>query len=418
MNWTGIDWVTAEAWLRDQFINNEFLAGGLVVVLLTALLAYARSIPWRIWSYCKRLIHTNMHIYNDDLRPYNRMLFWLGSQPKIMSRNRNIQCDEDGCHLFGVGSSWFFYKWRLIKVNRYRKEDTDTGTLSSREGISFTMWGRNQKLLMNLMDQANKLAEGDKAKLFVEIYTALGNEWQYDGSVIKRHLDSVVLKTGQMEMMIDRIQIFENNKMEYRRLGVPHRLGIMLEGPPGTGKTSTILALASHFDAVLKIINLSGMDDKALTELCSGGRQQHHLRFLVFEDADVAFEGREQKDEGFMKGVTFSGLLNAIDGLSSGESRILFMTTNHIEKLDPALIRPGRIDLLINVDLLDSNQTERMYNRFFDDGNSFEFITQFTGQSAAAAQEHLVKRYFGTDVPQLPTFPALPVLPLSMPQYV
>ena len=63
--------------------------------------------------------------------------------------------------------------------------------------------------------------------------------------------------------------------------------------------------------------------------------------------------------------VTLSGLLNLIDGVWSEEGRILFATTNHIEKLDPALIRPGRIDVRVRYDASTRDQAKRMFERFF-----------------------------------------------------
>jgi mitochondrial chaperone BCS1 len=68
--------------------------------------------------------------------------------------------------------------------------------------------------------------------------------------------------------------------------------------------------------------------------------------------------------------VTFSGFLNALDGVASGEERIVFMTTNHVEKLDPALIRPGRVDLMEHIDDASPEQARRLFERFFRDSNS------------------------------------------------
>ena len=66
---------------------------------------------------------------------------------------------------------------------------------------------------------------------------------------------------------------------------------------------------------------------------------------VIFEDIDSIFIGRENVSSKAKKQVTFSGFLNALDGVRSKEGMIVFMTTNHIEKLDPALIRPGRCDV-------------------------------------------------------------------------
>ena len=72
----------------------------------------------------------------------------------------------------------------------------------------------------------------------------------------------------------------------------------------------------------------------------------------------------------YQSSVTFSGFLNALDGVASGEERIIFMTTNHVEKLDPALIRPGRVDLMEHIDDASPEQARRLFERFFGDSDS------------------------------------------------
>lgn len=79
---------------------------------------------------------------------------------------------------------------------------------------------------------------------------------------------------------------------------------------------------------------------------------------------DAAFVYRDPKDRRSSH-VTFSGLLNALDGVAAGEERILFMTTNHIERLDPALIRPGRVDVIHEVGNASASQSKRMFLKFF-----------------------------------------------------
>ncbi len=184
---------------------------------------------------------------------------------------------------------------------------------------------------------------------------------------------------------------------------MPHRLGFLLEGPTGTGKTSTILTLASHFDAQLKIVSLTSLSDSALMKLCSDLSRGSSLTFIIFEDADVLFKGRE-KHKGDINLVTFGGLLNAIDGLTSGNNRVTFITTNHVDKLDPALLRPGRVDVSMHLGNLDYNQACGMYRRFFEDDAINSFALEFTGKSAAEAQEELIRRYFNVPVvPELTT---------------
>jgi chaperone BCS1 len=80
----------------------------------------------------------------------------------------------------------------------------------------------------------------------------------------------------------------------------------------------------------------------------------------------------------FSSMVTFSGLLNALDGVAASEERLVFMTTNHIDRLDPALIRPGRVDVKMLLDNVTEAQARVMFLRFYPDANKLadEFINK------------------------------------------
>jgi mitochondrial chaperone BCS1 len=82
------------------------------------------------------------------------------------------------------------------------------------------------------------------------------------------------------------------------------------------------------------------------------------------EDADAIFHERRRTSD-TAPGVTFSGLLNAIDGIGAPEHRVLILTTNHADRLDPALLRPGRIDLHVRIGHLEPEQAGRLFLRFF-----------------------------------------------------
>ena len=96
--------------------------------------------------------------------------------------------------------------------------------------------------------------------------------------------------------------------------------------------------------------------------------------------------------------LTFSGLLNALDGVASSEERILFMTTNHVDRLDPALIRPGRVDYKQVIDHASDIQIKKMFLRFFPEATELadEFVqsvrsnSKGTPVSAAQLQGHFV----------------------------
>ncbi|XP_039351761.1 mitochondrial chaperone BCS1 isoform X2 [Mauremys reevesii] len=153
--------------------------------------------------------------------------------------------------------------------------------------------------------------------------------------------------------------------------GIPYRRGYLLYGPPGCGKSSFITALAGELEYGICLLSLSdrSLSDDRLNHLLSVAPQQS---IILLEDVDAAFVSRDLAAENptayqGMGRLTFSGLLNALDGVASTEARIVFMTTNHVDRLDPALVRPGRVDLKQYVGPCSRWQISRMFQRFYPD---------------------------------------------------
>ncbi|KAJ2705067.1 Complex III assembly protein translocase and chaperone, partial [Coemansia spiralis] len=177
----------------------------------------------------------------------------------------------------------------------------------------------------------------------------------------------------------------------YDDRGIPYRRGYLLHGPPGSGKTSFIQALAGELGYNICILNLSerGLTDDRLGHLLTVAPERS---LLLLEDIDAAFGRARQLSEhaAYQQSmVTFSGLLNALDGVASSDERIIFMTTNHIERLDPALIRPGRVDVKVLLDNATPHQIRRMFVRFYGDGSGVqadEFAAALGGHTVSTAQ--------------------------------
>jgi len=113
-------------------------------------------------------------------------------------------------------------------------------------------------------------------------------------------------------------------------------------------------------------LNLGGdsmCDDRLNRALCDAPSNS----IILLEDVDGIFVEREAVDKHNYhrrRRVTFAGLLNALDGIRSQEGRIIFMTTNHREKLDPALLRPGRSDMQVKLDNASAHQMENLFLKF------------------------------------------------------
>ncbi|KAF8643766.1 hypothetical protein AX16_008785 [Volvariella volvacea WC 439] len=266
----------------------------------------------------------------------------------------------------GPGIHWFKYRGAWMQVKRER--ETRSMQLMSGtpwETVTLTTLSRDRDLFPSLLSEARDLAmRGHEGKLV--IYTAWGIEWKPFGQPRrKRPLQSVVLHPGMGERIEEDVKAFLERRQWYADRGIPYRRGYLLHGPPGSGKTSYIQALAGSLSYDICLLNLSerGLTDDKLNHLLSNAPERC---FVLIEDIDAAFNKRVQTSEdGYQSSVTFSGFLNALDGVASGEERIIFMTTNHIEKLDPALIRPGRVDVAELIDDASPTQARRLFTRFY-----------------------------------------------------
>lgn len=191
--------------------------------------------------------------------------------------------------------------------------------------------------------------------------------WNSLGELDPRPIDSVVLPSVQKDRIVEDIERFlsEKERERYHSLGLPWHRGYLLHGPPGTGKTSLAKALANHFRLNLFYVPLN--DIKNDTELLSMVSEVTPRSVLLLEDIDVFRSARERKDDDEDTfGVTLSGLLNALDGVVSLNGVITVMTTNNRDVLDPALIRPGRVDMDETIGYLIDEQLQALWVRFYD----------------------------------------------------
>lgn len=271
-----------------------------------------------------------------------------------------------------VGEHFFWYRGTWLKVDRTRSEKTmDLHMAVPFETVSLTAVGDKRALLHEMLVDAQQLALEKTAGKTI-MYTAMGSEWRVFGNPRKpRPLRSVVLDSGLTDAIVKDVEEFMSCPEWYVDRGIPYRRGYLLHGPPGCGKSSFITALAGHLQLSVCVLNLSerGLTDDRLNHLLAVAPENS---IILLEDIDSAFVSRQDSEkvrtayEGLTP-VTFSGLLNCLDGVASTEARIVFMTTNYRERLDPALIRPGRVDMIQYIGHCSSQQLEELYTRFYPD---------------------------------------------------
>lgn len=367
------------------------LTGAAVAAAGGYILNLSRNLISSTWNRVVNLFICSAEIRSENVL-FLAVLTWLHYLPQSR-RFRNMHATTDstvilgeayseknGCIpptasvLFSLGSGSHILVWRgkLVRVNRTR-DSAPSQDKSVKETLIIEMLTRNPQYLRDLVSELTELSRfKESTGVLVHNHCGVsGYGWGCNART-PRPLDSVILPENTAEHFVADLRKFQENEAFYGRIGVPYRRGYLLEGIPGAGKSSLILAAASELKIGIWMISLASMQSDAVLNQVIRSALKGDM--LVLEDVDCLFTGRERTGSGSLTegSVTFSGLLNALDGLATKDGLIVVMTTNHREKLDPALIRPGRVDMEIPFRHATEEQAQRLFYRFFPDALKVE----------------------------------------------
>jgi len=195
----------------------------------------------------------------------------------------------------------------------------------------------------------------------------------------RKPLEYLYLPEQSMEALVEYLRNFKDHRDRFQTFGFPYRGGIILSGAPGCGKSSTILATATYLQKDIYYLDLGQIKTNQELKLCVDFIRTNSSNggVIIFEDIDCMSEIVHRRPEHVTEMTTETNLtklteevngplslaylLNVLDGTMAPEDVIFIMTTNHIEKLDKALIRPGRIDLDIELTKCTRVQLQKIY---------------------------------------------------------
>ncbi|RPD58679.1 P-loop containing nucleoside triphosphate hydrolase protein [Lentinus tigrinus ALCF2SS1-7] len=404
--------------------GGSSMIDGMKLVVLGGTVETARRVASSGWSHFINSFFLTAHFSEEDY-PYDWLMLWLSRRPE-WQRSREFETttrsstpgfgsriadnsfgdeedeDEDAPGrvktrvVFQPTSNTthtIYYRGHWLRVKRWRKGDTGS------EVISVSVVARNNSILKQLVLQAKKEYEAEAVHR-IQIYFADSHGcWRWTDSRHKRPMSSIVLNPGVKEMLLADTKDFLKSEKWYADRGIPFRRGYLLYGVPGSGKSSLIHAIAGELMLDIYVVSLSSswINDSTLTTLM--GRVPARC-IVLLEDLDAAFTrstSRDGSSTGNPEGksdekpteqttstsstarsrvrkndqlsdvntLSLSGLLNALDGVAASEGRLLFATTNHLERLDPALSRPGRMDVWIEFKNASKWQAELLFRNFF-----------------------------------------------------
>jgi len=234
------------------------------------------------------------------------------------------------------------------------------------KGISETKFllliAKNRNILEKFIYRAKEWHKSIMYKV-ISLYI-FGDGWRRMCPINARNLNSVILSKKNKKILIDGIHSFlsDETKNWYREKGINYKMTFLIHGAPGVGKTSTIYAIATHFkmsvysiDSTFK--NTSGSITEAMTLI-----PQQSL--CILEDVDALFNNHRE-NQTRNNNITFSELLNVLDGLVNLQGLIVIMTTNYPERLDKALTRNGRVDEIVELTFTTPSLARKMFLHFY-----------------------------------------------------
>lgn len=293
--------------------------------------------------------------------------FW--TKLRLLNKLRIICCSPAPTrfHCFSYNGCW-------IVLYCYPYKDTGSLWVASLESLVFFAAPWRKSTLKDLLGHIQKAAVAHDNRIVIKQNLRLRSnfEWTLVASKKLRLLSTVVIDPKLKERIIKDVREFLHPRTQhwYESRGIPYRRGYLFYGPPGTGKSSLCLCIASlmQLDIFMLSLSANNLDESELALLF---RDLPKRCIVLIEDVDGTGIWKRSTDNPFQQnlkqttedregdhlethhreqqsnGTTLSAVLNALDSVGAQEGRILIMTTNHIEELDPALLRPGRVDEVV-----------------------------------------------------------------------
>ncbi|CAN6563200.1 unnamed protein product [Malus baccata var. baccata] len=270
----------------------------------------------------------------------------------------------------GVKFTWVLVSRQVESQNFHNPRDLNSTLRSEVRSFELSFHKKQRDLVLNsylphIVKESKSMKQEKKTlKIFTlqsdHMYYNPGDTWTSTNLDHPATFDTLALDSEIKNFILQDLQRFTRRKDYYRKVGKAWKRGYLLYGPPGTGKSSLIAAMANYMNFDIYDLELTAlMSNSELRKLLIA---MANRSILVVEDIDCTIELQDRMAEGRLnrasdprgfqeKQVTLSGLLNFIDGLwsSCGDERIIVFTTNHKNKLDPALVRPGRMDVHVHM---------------------------------------------------------------------
>lgn len=378
-------------WIYEQIAvmvqHNAFFQGGIVLAAISWAFYQLKAWPIFVWNKIKYF--ATYQVYFDDTGDmYRTFAGWFDERHPQKFRNVEMKLEvdekeEDECRRWVLrkfqlsDSNMLFYRKRLLWVRKERRELQGARDRYSMHLNTYSVSGLFARSAINnlcdeILERKRREVETTDLKVLMNVP---GNYFESKEVEVVKGLRHIFFD-GKEQLIAD-IENFVGRKEFYQDRGINYKRSYLFYGRGGTGKSSLATAIAQHLRYDLYVINLASItSDGALQVL---GWHISNRSVILLEDIDCILEDREVKNDR----LNFSTVLNFLDGLYAPSDCIFVLTTNHPDKLDPALIRKGRVDFALEIDYPSATQVRAYLLDFY----GLRFGMDIDGQSPVPMSE-------------------------------
>lgn len=343
-----------------------YLAKGFPKVILTVLRRNTVS----------SMTFTRQGSYSMDMINYAEFMKWFSNTKYAKyDRMRRVTFDrEDPAFGPGVGFHWFFWRGRYFWFNLIKLDSS--GTDIEKEEFTLFTFGRDGKIFEDLVEEFRFKRDPNK----IRIYSPSGDHWAISGHLRLDVGCDLIIDPEVEKQLFKPLERFINSEGWYRVRGLDYKHTIILHGPPGTGKSSLSKYVARRYRRDIHQLNLA-VHGRNLRDLLSKLSPGDMLCIEDFDDVKSIHsrEGIESNSNIEVKAVagssevnlanaeiTLSEFLNILQGIVELDDILIMMSTNALNKIDPAVYRPSRVDSLIYIPYLKDAEIKRYIDQVYE----------------------------------------------------
>ena len=394
--------------------ENQMIAGAISLWGLGMISYICKGLPRFIYNLLKRTFTTTVTLTSSNDSFY-LLLKWY-KQKGYDKKSRFLKItngrwgSDELVKSVGYGNHILWYKRCPIYLSMQQEDGVQSE--KERDKIAITVLGRSHDLINELLCD---IIKSTSDKNISTIKKSNGEYWTTSSEQRPRKFNTIYLQKGLKEKLLNHLDVFKEKESWYLEKGIPYQTGILLYGPPGTGKTSIIKAIADYLGYQMHILSSSrlgyiesamfSLPEKSLVVIedidgCDATKKRVETDVPNDESPKLVENTGEPNEIKFdLSLANISDILNAIDGISQVHGRILIATTNHIEKLDKALIREGRFDLKLEIGYVDQHVLSEIFYNFYEKYETVPNDFQIKDKISTAYVQNLIIK--NLDSPEL-----------------